>query len=60
MKEQDDRSRRRFLKESSMLGLAVALSPVTIAEAFANSKSKLIQRRTSWPEPLLHNSAASR
>jgi uncharacterized protein (DUF1501 family) len=40
MKQPDDRSRRRFLKGSSMLGLAVAFSPVTIGEAFADSKSK--------------------
>jgi pimeloyl-ACP methyl ester carboxylesterase len=38
MKHPDDRSRRRFLKWSSMLGLAVAFSPRTIAEAFAGSK----------------------
>src|SRR6267378_2069943 len=40
MKQPDDRSRRRFLKESSMLGLAVALSPGTIGNAFADSKSR--------------------
>ncbi|HUS09980.1 MAG TPA: twin-arginine translocation signal domain-containing protein [Pyrinomonadaceae bacterium] len=38
MKQLEDRSRRRFLKESSMWGLAVALSPETIGEAFADSK----------------------
>src|ERR1041385_7242734 len=38
MNQSDDRSRRRFLKGSSMLGLAVAFSPRTIAEAFADSK----------------------
>ncbi len=37
MKETDDRSRRRFLKASSMLGLAAALRPATIGEAFADS-----------------------
>ena len=36
----DDKSRRGFLKASSMLGMAAAFSPVTIAEALANSKSK--------------------
>ena len=40
MKQPEDRSRRRFLKASSMLGLAIALSPGTIADAFADSKSK--------------------
>jgi pimeloyl-ACP methyl ester carboxylesterase len=37
MKEPDDRSRRGFLKASSMLGLAVAVRPATIGEAFADS-----------------------
>jgi hypothetical protein len=32
MKERDDRSRRCFLKASSMLGLAAAFRPATIAE----------------------------
>ena len=41
MKPPDDRSRRRFLKKSSMLGFAVALSPVTIVEIFANSRIEL-------------------
>ena len=40
MKQPDDRSRRGFLKASSMLGLAVAFGPATIGEAFADSKSK--------------------
>ena len=40
MKQPDDRSRRCFLKASSMLGLAVAFSPATIGEAFADLKSK--------------------
>src|SRR6266849_5184649 len=40
MKQPDDRSRRCFLKASSMLGLAVAFSPATIGEAFADSKFK--------------------
>ena len=40
MKQPDDRSRRCFLKVSSMLGLAVAFSPATIGEAFGDSKSK--------------------
>lgn len=40
MKQPVERSRRRFLKVSSMLGLAVAFSPGTIAKAFINSKSR--------------------
>ena len=44
MKEADDRSRRRFLKTGSILGLAAALSPRTIAEAFTNSDSKTNQK----------------
>jgi maltoporin len=39
MKEPDDRSRRCFLKASSMLDLAVAFRPATIGEAFTDSKS---------------------
>src|SRR5207247_9419915 len=35
MKRPDEASRRRFLKASSMFGLAVAFSPGTIGEAFA-------------------------
>jgi hypothetical protein len=34
----DARSRRRFLKASSMLGVAVAFGPATIGEAFADSR----------------------
>src|SRR6058998_2586998 len=43
MKETDDRSRRRFLKTGSILGLAAAFSPRTIADAFTNSDSKTNQ-----------------
>ena len=39
MKQPDDSSRRGFLKASSTLGLAMALSPAAIGEAFAESKS---------------------
>ena len=39
MKQQDDRSRRSFIKGSSMLGLAAAFSPAAIGKAFADSKS---------------------
>jgi pimeloyl-ACP methyl ester carboxylesterase len=43
MKQADDSSRRYFLKASSMLGLAAAVSPTTIGEAFADSKSTITQ-----------------
>jgi hypothetical protein len=38
MREPDGRSRRCFLKASSMLGLAAAFMPPTIGEAFADSR----------------------
>jgi pimeloyl-ACP methyl ester carboxylesterase len=38
MKQPDDRSRRRFIKASSMLGLAVAITPRSIAESFAGPR----------------------
>ena len=38
MKQRDDRSRRGFLKASSMLGLAGAFGPATIGEAFATAR----------------------
>jgi hypothetical protein len=44
MKQPDDKSRGCFLKASSMLGLVVALSPASIGEAFADSKSKTTQK----------------
>src|SRR5882724_5754582 len=44
MKQPEDRSRRRFLKLSSMLGMAVAFSPGTIGEAFADSKSRTTKK----------------
>jgi pimeloyl-ACP methyl ester carboxylesterase len=50
MKQAEDRSRRRFLKQSSMLGLAVAFSPGTISEAFADSKSKTIQEEETMTQ----------
>src|SRR6476620_540844 len=43
MKQTDERSRRRFLKAGSLLGLAAALSPRTIGGAFTNSNSKTNQ-----------------
>jgi pimeloyl-ACP methyl ester carboxylesterase len=48
--KQDDRSRRGFLKASSMLGMAVAISPATIGEAFADAKSKTSPREDTMSE----------
>jgi hypothetical protein len=56
MKQPDDRSRRSFLKASSMLGLAVAFGPVAIGEALAESKSKT----TDEEEPMSQSSATQR
>ncbi len=56
MKQPDDRSRRGFLKASSMLGLAVAFGPATIGEAFADAKSK----STEKDGPMTESSAAKR
>src|SRR5271167_3893898 len=50
MEQPDDRSRRRFLKASSMLGLAVAFSPGTTGEAFADSQSKTIQEEDAMTQ----------
>jgi hypothetical protein len=44
MKQPNDRSRRRFLKVSSMAGLGVALSPRTIAETPADSKASTTKK----------------
>ncbi|HEX3232111.1 MAG TPA: epoxide hydrolase N-terminal domain-containing protein, partial [Pyrinomonadaceae bacterium] len=43
MKQADEESRRHFLKTGSMLGLTVAFSPRSIAEAFTNWNSKIDQ-----------------
>ncbi len=50
MKQADDRSRRCFLKASSMLGLAVAFRPATIGEAFADSKSNTAQKENTMAQ----------
>ncbi len=50
MKEPDDRSRRCFLKASSMLGLAVAFRPATNGQAFANSKSNPAQKENTMAQ----------
>src|ERR1700676_1770320 len=47
MKQPDDKSRRCFLKASSILGLAVAFSPATLGEAFADSKSKTTEKENT-------------
>src|SRR5580700_3643775 len=49
MKELNDRSRRRFLKASSMLGLAVAFGPPT-GESFADSQSRTIQKEDTMTQ----------
>jgi len=50
MEEPDDRSRRCLLKPSSMLGLAVAFRPATIAEAFADSQSNTAQKENTMTQ----------
>ena len=50
MKEPDDRSRRCFLKGSSMVGLAVGLRPATMGEAFANPQSYTAQKETTMAQ----------
>jgi hypothetical protein len=47
MKHPDDRSRRRFLKASSVVGLAVAFRSATIGEEFADSKSTTAQEENN-------------
>jgi pimeloyl-ACP methyl ester carboxylesterase len=54
MKESDDRSRRCFLKTSSMLGLAGALNPGVISELLAAAMSK------SSKEEIMAQTTASR
>ena len=50
MKQPEDRSRRCFLKTSSMLGLAVAFGPATIGGAFADAKSKSTEKEGPMTE----------
>jgi pimeloyl-ACP methyl ester carboxylesterase len=47
MKQQGDRSRRRFLKTGSMLGLAVAFNPLKI---FADSKSDITNKENNMAQ----------
>src|ERR1700693_4805415 len=50
MKQPEDRSRRSFLKASSMLGLAVTFNPATLGEAFAHSKLDTAQKENSMTQ----------
>jgi pimeloyl-ACP methyl ester carboxylesterase len=50
MQEPDDRSRRCFLKASSMLGLAAAFGPATIGEALADSQSNTTQKENTMAQ----------
>ena len=50
MTASDDKSRRRFLKASSLLGLVVMFSPRTIAEAFGNSRLRTNKEENSMTD----------
>ena len=50
MKEADEESRRHFLKLGSMLGLAAAFSPGTIAETFAGPKTRTTKKETNMTQ----------
>src|SRR4026209_2039606 len=54
MTPSDDRSRRRFLKASSMVGLAVAFNPRTIVDGFVGS-----DLRTNKEENIMTNTGAT-
>src|SRR5215467_11800999 len=47
MKQTDVRSRRHFIRTSSMFGLVAAFTPALIREAFANPKLKSSQKENS-------------
>ena len=47
MKNSRDASRRGFLKSGSLMSLAIAVSPVALGEAFADSNSQLAQKENS-------------
>ena len=49
VEQPDERSRRHFLKVSSMLGLGVAFSPRTIADAFT-SRTRTIQKEDTMTQ----------
>ena len=50
MKQLDDKSRRGFLKTSSMFGLAAVFGTATIGEALADSKSKTTREEDTMSE----------
>ena len=50
MKQPSDRSRRSFLKASSVFGLGAAFGPAMIGEAFADSKSKNARKEYTMAE----------
>src|SRR5262245_39254132 len=50
MKQPDVRSRRHFIKASSMFGLITAFSPTLIREAFANPKLKTSQKEDNMTQ----------
>ena len=50
MKQADEGSRRHFLKLSSMLGLAAALGPGTVAATFADSKLSATKKENSMTQ----------
>jgi pimeloyl-ACP methyl ester carboxylesterase len=61
MKGPDDKSRRGFLKKSSMLGLAAAISPGTIGQVFADSKSGTNPKdKTNSKEETMSESSATK
>src|ERR1051325_10159726 len=51
MKDLNEQSRRRFLKVSSMLGLALASSPRQIVDAFAHSKFRTNKKENIMTQP---------
>ena len=57
MKEPHDRSRRCFLKASSMLGLAVAFGRAMIGEAFADLQSNTAQNENAMTQTSATQSA---
>src|SRR5262245_50588943 len=50
MKQPDVRSRRNFIRASSIFGLVAAFSPTLIREAFANPKLKTIQKENTMTQ----------
>jgi pimeloyl-ACP methyl ester carboxylesterase len=50
MKQTDVRSRRHFIRASSMFGLVTAFSPTLIREAFANPKPGTIQEENTMTQ----------